>query len=157
MRARSGLLTLVVLVGWLVVADRLPAQEAKRPITVEDLWKVQRLGKPSLSPDGKWVAVEVTSYSMEQNDSRSDIWLLSTDGKAQKQLTRAKGKSSGPVWSPDGKWIAFVAKRHGDVAQIQLISPSGGEARELSHLPMPPSGLKWGADSKTIYCIVQTW
>src|SRR5437870_3700063 len=141
----------------LVVAGPASPQAAKRPITLEDLWKVQRLGKPSISPDGKWVAVEVTSYSMEQNDSRSDIWLLSTDGKTQKQLTRAKGKSSGPVWSPNGKWIAFVAKRHGDVAQIQLISPSGGEARQLSNLPMLASGLKWGADSKTIYCVVQTW
>src|SRR5262245_22584335 len=153
MRFRISLPALVLAI---LCTSQLAAQE-KRPMTVEDLWKVKRLGKPSISPDGQWVTIEVTSYSMEQNDSRSDIWLLSTDGKTQKQLTRAKGKSSGPVWSPDGKSIAFVAKRSGDVAQIHLIAPSGGEARQLTNLPMAPSGLKWGVDSQTIYCIVQPW
>src|SRR5262249_39037671 len=76
------------------------AAQTKRPITVEDLWKVQRLGKPAISPNGKWVAVEVTSYSMEDNSSTSDLWLFSTDGKTRRQLTTFKGKNSGPAWSP---------------------------------------------------------
>src|SRR5437868_2439569 len=79
------------------------AQPSKHPLTIEDLWQVQRVGKPALSPDGKWVAIEVTSYSMEENDSTSAIWLLSTDGKIQKPLTTHKGKNSGPAWSADGK------------------------------------------------------
>src|SRR5262245_29954371 len=62
----------------LVVAVPASAQ-SKRPITVDDLWKVQRLGKPAISPDGKWVAAEVTKFSMEANDSTSDLWLFSTD------------------------------------------------------------------------------
>src|SRR4029077_10908885 len=100
MRIRAFLLVLVL--GLIPVADAR-AQPPKRPLTIDDLWKVQRLGKPALAPDGKWVAVEVTSYSMEDNDSTSAIWLLSTDGKTHRQLTTFKGKNSGPVWSPDGK------------------------------------------------------
>src|SRR5438093_1360439 len=112
------------------------AQPAKRPITVEDLWKVQRLGKPAIAPDGKYVAVEVTQYSMDDNSSASDLWLFSTDGKTRRQLTSHKGKNSGPAWAPDSKTIAFVSKRAGDGPQIHLIAPDGGEARALSKLPM---------------------
>ncbi|MBY0525289.1 MAG: S9 family peptidase [Gemmataceae bacterium] len=129
----------------------------KHPLSVEDLWKVKRTGAPALSPDGKWVAVEVTTYSMEDNDSTSDLWLLSSDGKMQRRLTAHKGKNSGPAWSPDGKQIAFISKRGGDHAQVQLITPDGGEAVALTDMPMAPSGLKWAPDGKTLYCIARTW
>jgi dipeptidyl aminopeptidase/acylaminoacyl peptidase len=129
----------------------------KRPITLEDLWKVKRLGKPAISPDGAWVAVEVTAFDMDDNSSTTHLWLCSTDGKTQKQLTAGKGGASSPVWAPDGKSIAFVAKRAGDVAQIHVIPLSGGEATQLSKLPMTPSGLKWPGDGKTIYCVVWSW
>jgi dipeptidyl aminopeptidase/acylaminoacyl peptidase len=130
---------------------------SKRPITPADLWRVARVGAPSMAPDGTWCVVEVTHYDIEKDDSKSYLWLLSTDGKTQKQLTTG-GKSSAPKWSPDGQWIAFIAKRDSDdQSQIYIIGPAGGEARRLSHLPNTASNLKWSGDSKTVYCISWTW
>jgi dipeptidyl aminopeptidase/acylaminoacyl peptidase len=142
----------------LALAIALPALAAPRPMTPEDLWKVKRVGPPSVAPDGKWCVVDVTTWDIDKDDSSSNLWLLSTDGKTQSQLTNTKGKNGGPKWSPDGKQIAFTSQRAGDDGpQVYVISPHGGEARRVSNMPMAPSGVKWSGDSKTIFCIAWTW
>jgi dipeptidyl aminopeptidase/acylaminoacyl peptidase len=138
----------------LAVADSPP----KRPMTFEDLWAVRRVGAPSMAPDGKWCVVDVTTYDVEKDDSTSELWLLATDGKSQRQLTSSGGKNTGPVWSPNGQSIAFVSERGNDEsAQVYVITPTGGEARRLTHMPMAPAALKWAADSSKVFCIGWTW
>ena len=64
-------------------------QSEKKPITVEDVWRVKRIGAPSISPDGEWIAVDVTSFDMKENNSTSDIWLIPACRSAgeKRQLT----------------------------------------------------------------------
>src|SRR5262245_28718761 len=144
----------LLILSQLAIADTPP----KRPMTFEDVWAVRRVGSPSIAPDGKWCVVDVTTYDVEKDDSTSELWLLATDGKSQRQLTSSGGKNSGPVWSPDGQSIAFTSKRGTDEsAQVYLISPTGGEARRLTHMPMAPSALKWATDSSKVFCIAWTW
>ena len=142
----------------LSLATGIATAQSKRPMTVEDLWAVKRLGAPSLSPQGRWVAVEVTTYDMEENSGTSDIWLLGTDGSSQRRLTTHSARDNTPVWSPDGKWIVFLSKREGDDRnQIYLISPEGGEARRLTDISTAASGAKWFPDSKHIAFISRVW
>jgi dipeptidyl aminopeptidase/acylaminoacyl peptidase len=125
------------------------AQEAaKHPITFDDLIKLHRIAEPQVSPDGKWVAYTVSTPDMEANRGASNIWVVPTAGGAAMQLTQS-GHDSSPVWSPDGKTLAFLSSRSGD-SQVYLLSMEGGEAHALTKLSTGADLVKWSPDGKTI-------
>jgi dipeptidyl aminopeptidase/acylaminoacyl peptidase len=125
------------------------AQEAaKHPITFDDLIKLHRIAEPLVSPDGKWVAYTVSTPDMEANRGASNIWVAPTAGGAAMQLTQS-GHDSSPVWSPDGKTLAFLSSRSGD-SQVYLLSMEGGEAHALTKLSTGADIVKWSPDGKTI-------
>jgi Tol biopolymer transport system component len=127
----------------------VPAQEtAKHPITFDELIKMHRIGEPQVSPDGKWVAYTVSTPDMDANRGASNIWIVATTGGAELQLTQS-GHDSSPVWSPDGKTLAFLSSRSGD-SQVYLLSMDGGEAHALTKLSTGADIVKWSPDGKTI-------
>jgi len=129
----------------------------RRPLSVEDLWSIKRIGSPTLSPDGRTACAAVTIYDMEKNEGSTELWLFPTDGRKARRLT-AGDKEAQPVWSPDGRWIAFAAKRKDDEEpQVYLIAPDGGEARRLTSIANGAAGLRWFTDSRRIAFISWTW
>src|SRR5262249_49417444 len=103
----------------------------KRPMTVDDLFKFQRISDPQISPDGKTVAYIVTTVDLPGNKTSSSIWLVSTLNGKSHPLTNTTKKDSHPRWSPDGKRILFESNRSGD-NQLWVIDVNGGEAQQLT-------------------------
>src|SRR4029453_17200022 len=123
----------------------------KKPLTVEDMWSVQRVGMPALSPDGRAVAYTVSVYDMEENKSNGDVWIVPLSGGSPRRLTISKASDGSPAWSPDGKRIAFTSKRDDDkVNQIYVIAVDGGEPERLTEMPIGVSNPKWLPDGKRI-------
>src|SRR6516165_9721849 len=107
--------------------------EAKRPLTIDDMFKFKRVSDPQISPDGKQVVYVVGVPDLEKNTIPASLWIAATDGKGEpRQLTNALGKKDRhPRWSPDGKRILFESNRSGET-QLWVIEVDGGEARQLT-------------------------
>jgi dipeptidyl aminopeptidase/acylaminoacyl peptidase len=144
-------------------AHARPRIVRKPPFSVEALWQLKRIGVPTVSPDGRFACAPVTSYDMDKNEGTTELWLFPTGLGAKATLTRprkltAGDKDSDPRWSPDGRWIAFTAKRKDDAEpQVYLIAPDGGEATRLSRIATGASAIKWFADGKRIAFVSWVW
>ena len=126
------------------------AVTAKRAPTVEDLMNLKSAGSPRISPDGTKVAYTVTETDFDQDAYVTQIWLADVATGQCFQLTRGKKSSSGPDWSPDGRWLAFTSSRADDKSQLFLISPGAGEAIQLTKIETGVNGYAWSPDGKTI-------
>ncbi len=134
----------------------------RKPITVDDLWAMQRLGPPSLSPDGAQAVCALSRFSMADNTSQSALWLLSTLGGAPRALTHCGAKDGPPLFSPRGDLVGFTAKRnqqdHQDtVPQFYVIPPDGGEARRVADVATGVDSFRWCPDGRHIVFISWVW
>ena len=127
--------------------------QTKTPITHEIMWSMKRVSAPEISPDGKWVVFSVTEPSYDEKEAVTDLWVVPADGSAEpRRLTGNKSGESGQKWSPDGKLLAFSAKRDGDDAsQIYILNfKEGGEAYKLTNVSTGASAPQWSPDGKYI-------
>ncbi|HEY2413534.1 MAG TPA: hypothetical protein VGI40_14890, partial [Pirellulaceae bacterium] len=113
------------------------------PFGVHDMVRMERVGTPLPSPNGKWIVFSVRAWDAEANKASTNLWLVSTDGGAPRQLTSAKYKSdNSPAWSPDSHTVAFISNRSGS-SQIWTIATDGGEASQLTTFPVDAENFRW--------------
>ncbi|MEO5912976.1 MAG: S41 family peptidase [Luteolibacter sp.] len=103
-------------------------------------------------PGGQWLAI-----AAEDQNSNRDIWLGDADGKlAPLNLTRNPAFEGSPRWSPDGKWLAFSAKRNaGGISQLwgMEFGAKGipaDKARIISTGDIEPTQVIWAANSESL-------
>ncbi len=136
------------------------AQASKRPITLDDMTRLKSVGDPQVSPDGRWVAYSVGTVDAEKERRDSDLWMISWDGSQKIRLTAtADSNESQPRWSPDNRYLAFLASRGDDEekkkgTQVWLLNRAGGEAQKLTDIKGGVSDFSWSPDSKRLVLVV---
>src|SRR5256884_9756580 len=124
----------------------LPAEQTAKPAqgpssrvpTIDQSLEWQSAFNPKISPDGKRVVYEVQKANWEDNAFDRNLWIVDVATGESHALTSAKKSSTNAAWSPDGKWIAFISDRPGQIKDtpeskkhLYVISADGGEAQQL--------------------------
>ncbi len=122
---------------------------ARRPMQVEDMWAMQRIGSMALSPNGEWIAFSLTTYDMEKNSGQTDIWMISNDGGNLRRLTTAEAYDGNPKWKPDGSALTFISSRSGS-RQIFSLPMNVGEAHQLTRFPVGVNDFSWSPNGQWI-------
>ena len=132
------------------IAQQSPARHT---ITHEDVFLMKRVSAPVVSPDGRWTVFSVTDPAYVEANQTNDLWIVPTDGSAApRKLTNTKGGESGVEWSPDGRRIAFSARREDDsTSQIYVLNiAEGGEAARVTNVSTGTSSPHWRPDGRAI-------
>jgi Tol biopolymer transport system component len=77
--------------------------------------------------------------------SEGDVWTVPRSGSPAVKLTEHEGPDGAPIWSPDGREIAYISIREGQ-QDVWIVPAQGGESRQLTDNPaqsLPPS---WSPD-----------
>jgi dipeptidyl aminopeptidase/acylaminoacyl peptidase len=147
----------VFLIGLLIGAQASDAQG----LSSSDLSRLRSVGSVELSPDGHHIAYSVT---MRDRPGRpwGQLWIMDVDSKKSVRVGGEKDSGGGPLWSPDGKWIAFDGHQ-GEKGGLFVARPDGSEVTFLASLegtnsPLPGAGqdFTWSPDGKQIALISST-
>ena len=77
-------------------------------MTPEALWAMGRIGGMNVSPDGKKVVYTVAYYSVPENKSNREVFVMNADGSDNKQITKTGFAENEAVWIKGGTKIAFL-------------------------------------------------
>jgi dipeptidyl aminopeptidase/acylaminoacyl peptidase len=132
-----------LLITSLVGVSSLGAQP--RAMQPNDWYRVTQVSQPAMSPDGRHVAMTVTTIPTGKNERHQEVWVVPTAGGEPQRYTSPGTESSNPRWTPDGKYLLFTSSRpggRGNSWALRMDAP-GGEATQPEGIPsgsMPRSG-----------------
>src|SRR5207245_4525321 len=144
-----------------LVLIRLVPSAAAQSLASSDLSRLRSVGSAELSPDGKRIAYSVT---MRDRPGRpwGQLWIMDVSTQKSVRVGSEKDSGGGPLWSPDGKWLAFQGHQ-GEKGGLFVAKPDGSEVTclaspEGTNSPLPGTGkdFTWSPDGKQLAFVSST-
>ncbi|MDX2149144.1 MAG: S9 family peptidase [Bryobacteraceae bacterium] len=133
----------------LVILAALPMLGGERLLTKETFFDFETISNPSISPDGTQIVFSRGWLDNVKDQNRANLWIVDREGKRVRELTHGNWRDSEPVWSPDGKRIAFLSDRDG-TTQVHVMWLDTREVAQLTHLERTPADLAWSPSGKQL-------
>ncbi|UJH90256.1 S9 family peptidase [Antarcticibacterium sp. 1MA-6-2] len=131
------------------------SQTTKEAIEIDDLLSLKTVANPRVSPDGKWIAFTVREIDIVKDKNDTRIWMISAKGGEPIPMTGKGYTANSPRWSPDNKYLSFIASRDGGKAQVWTLNRMGGEAEQLTKIKQGVSDYEWSPDGKKLLMLLR--
>jgi dipeptidyl aminopeptidase/acylaminoacyl peptidase len=142
-------------VGALLLTPGALQAQGTRSITIDDFFALKSVGQPSISPDGKYVAYSLGTPDLKKDKGSTRIWMSPVTGGEPIPLTAAGAPGSGPKWSPDGKYLGFLAARNEGETQVWTLNRLGGEAEPLTEVKQGVQSFAWSPDGTRLLLTIR--
>lgn len=122
---------------------------AKKLLDKSTFFDMESVSNPRISPDGTTVLFSRGFVDIMRDQGASNLWVIGVDGSRLRQLTDGAFNDTAPVWSPDGKRIAFLSNRSGST-QLHVMWVDTRETLQLTRFDRAPGDVEWSPDSLQI-------
>lgn len=121
------------------------ASVADDRFTANDVFELEHAADPQISSDGGQVVYVRRSNDIMSDTTRSNLWIVSSDGSDHRPLLSGRDNYSSPRWSPDGERIAYVSGVEGS-PQLYVRWMDTGQTALVSNLQKAPQAVAWSPD-----------
>ena len=158
---RRSVIAAAILVAYAAAPAAAQAVAGKAGLQAADIYKLRSVGDVEISPDGRTAVYSVTN-SDRPDRPYSQVWLLDVAAGTSRRLGGDGDTASEPVFSPDGKHLAFIG--HISAGSGLVVANADGSAPNLiapvegTNHPLPSSGVRlaWSPDSAQLAFISAT-
>jgi len=142
-------MALIAVFGFVVLRQASPVDKNYKLLDMETFFDMESVGSPQISPDGQFIIFTRGWVDKINDQLRSNVWITDVEGKRVRELTHGDWRDYSPVWSPDGKKIAFLSERD-QTTQIHVLWLDTGDVAQLTHIERAPGGLVWSPDGRML-------
>ena len=158
MKKRKRPIVLSLLLNFFLTLSLLGQNAGQRPIGPNDIYRMSTVSNPKISPEGQWVLYSISKIDSAKDKFYSKLYMVSVDGNQTVSLTEQTKGVSNYNWSPDGKYISFLAAgKEEEGSQFYLMDRRGGEPIQITHIKGELQSYQWLKDGKHLIFTIKDY